>query len=441
MASLALHFGHLGRLGAFGLCAALLAACGDDTDPNPASTTTGSASTTGSTSSGMGAAGGTGGAGGAGGSGGEGGAIPPPELGEVLEELRADLDATLSKYAAFETGWPLALANGHLFVTADVSQTLVAGDHDAWAGTPMMEDSGFRWVVLQVPADDHYKFVSADYKADPWSRSFNYDEFGEISIVTPTAAHLDRFFEVGDTVLEPRTLRIWVPQGSASHVLYVHDGQNLFNPDGNWGGWRLQESVPPGMLLVGIDNTSARFEEYTHVQDDIGQLVGGQGDAYADYLQNTIRPMIASRYGGEPPAVGVMGSSLGGLISLHIADRAPGVYDFAASLSGTLGWGSIGLMNETLIERHADHGHQTTVLYVDSGGAGDCFDIDGDGIEDDDPSASDNYCENVQLQGVLLGVGYTEGVDLHSFWDPGAEHNEAAWAARVFRPLDIFAGL
>jgi hypothetical protein len=440
MASPTIHFAHRRTLGALGFCVVFLAACGDDTDPNPASATTGSPPTTGSTSSGMGGAGGTGGTGGAGG---EGGAVPPPDLEQILEELRADRDAALSKYADSESGWPVALAEGHLFVTADVSQTLVAGDHDAWAGTPMAEDSGFRWVVIQVPADDHYKFVSADYKADPWSRSFNYDEFGEISIVAPTAAHLDRFFGVGDTSLEPRTLQIWVPQGGATHVLYVHDGQNLFNPDAFFGGWRLQETVPPGMLLVGINNTGARFDEYTHVPDDIdvGQIVGGQGDAYADYLQNTIRPMIASRYGGEPPKVGVMGSSLGGLISLHIADRAPGVYDFAASLSGTLGWGSIGLMNETLIERHAAHGHQSTVLYVDSGGAGDCFDSDGDGIEDDDPNASDNYCENVQLQGVLLGVGYTEGVDLHSFWEPGALHNEAAWAARVPLPFGIFAGL
>ena len=138
-----------------------------------------------------------------------------------------------------------------------------------------------------------------------------------------------------------------------------------------------------------------------------------------------------------------MGSSLGGLISLHIADRYPGSYMFAASLSGTVGWGSIGaaVHNETIIERYASHGHQTTALYVDSGGNGNCLDSDQDGIEDDDPNATDNYCENAQLEATLEAVGYIPETDLWHWHEPGAPHNEEAWAARVWRPLQLFAAL
>jgi hypothetical protein len=331
---------------------------------------------------------------------------------------------------------------GHLFVSTSPELTKVAGDHDVWAGTAMNPDQGFSWIVLQVPPNEHYKLTDgATYAADPWSRAYTYDDFGEMSLVGPTDAHLDRWFGLGDAANEPRTVRIWVPTEAPTHVLYVHDGQNLFDPDAFWGGWHLQDSVPPAMLLVGVDNTAARMDEYTHIEDVIsGQTMGGAADAYADYLEDVVRPLVATRY-GEPARVGTMGSSLGGLVSLHVADRYPGEYDFAASLSGTLGWGSIGANNETMIERYAAHGHQGTSLYVDSGGFGDCFDGDGDGIEDDDPNAGDNYCENVQFANVLRGAGYADNVDLFYHWEPNAEHNEAEWAARVFRPLDLFADL
>src|SRR5262249_43338446 len=129
----------------------------------------------------------------------------------------------------------------------------------------------------------------------------------------------------------------------------------------------------------------------------------------------------------------------------------PGQYAFAASLSGTMGWGSIGagVHNQTMIERYKAHGHQGTVLYLDSGGNGTCFDSDGDGIKDDDPNATDNYCENLQMRDTLLSIQYHDQPDpmmqykqdLFYVWDKGAEHNEAAWAARVAVPLKVFDGL
>jgi hypothetical protein len=275
-----------------------------------------------------------------------------------------------------------------------------------------------------------------------------------MSLVEPPEAHLDRYFRIGDEEMEPRTVRVWVPEGAIDRVLYVHDGQNLFDPEAFWGGWHLQEKALPGMLIVGIDNNSttmwARIDEYSHVEDQIddsGQWHGGKGDAYADFLQDTVRPFIQGRY-GEPGPIGVMGSSLGGLISFHIADRYPGEYAFAASLSGTMGWGSIGagVHNETMIERYAAHAQPTALLYFDSGGGPGpdpgCADADGDGIKDDDPDAKDNYCENQQMQEVLtMGGVYAEGTDFFYIHVQGAEHNEVAWAARVDGPLGIFAGL
>lgn len=403
--------------------------------------TGGGAATSTSSSSSSGSTGGAG----TGGQGGSGGA-PVATLESILAELRADTNKAIVAHAA-DTGWPVPVEGGYLFVSTDLSLTKTAGDHDNWAGTPMTVDTGFAWVVIAVPKGDHYKFTDGSkYAADPWSRSYDYDQYGEISLVEPSAAHLDRYFAVGDASLGPRTIRAWVPAEPITHELYVHDGQNLFDPEAIWGGWHLQDTAPSGMLIVGIDNTPARMDEYTHVKDDIdgsGNLIGGLGDKYADFLQNTVRPLVQKRY-GEPGPVGVMGSSLGGLISLEIAYRYPSDYAFAASLSGTMGWGSIGasIHNPTMIERYQAKGHQAPILYVDSGGSGNgCADSDNDGIDDDDPNAADNYCENLQMRETLKGVGYVEGTDLHYWWESGAEHNEAAWAVRVFRPLSIFAGL
>jgi hypothetical protein len=378
-----------------------------------------------------------------GGGGGQGGA----DLDTILEALRADRDAALLSYSASD-GWPIKLPEGYLFVSADPAQTLVAGDHDNWSGTPLTADKGFQWAVVPGAAPGGgYKFKSgADFVADPWARSYIVDGFGELSLIQPAVAHIDRYYSVGDAIMAPRPLRVWVPEGSIDRVLYAHDGQNLFYDGGIFGSWHLEQSAPPGVLIVGIDNTEARLDEYTHVTDDIegmGQLVGGEGDAYADFLDKTVRPLIQAHY-GEPGPLGVMGSSLGGLISLHIADRYPQTYAFTASLSGTLGWGSLDpkIHNPTIIERYAMAGHRSTVIYLDSGGGGvTCADSDGDGINDDDGEADDNYCETLQMRDTLLGLGYQADKDLFYYFDMGAPHNEAAWAARVDMPLGIFAGL
>jgi S-formylglutathione hydrolase FrmB len=139
-----------------------------------------------------------------------------------------------------------------------------------------------------------------------------------------------------------------------------------------------------------------------------------------------------------------MGSSLGGLISLHIADTYPDRYDFVASLSGTLGWGRFGQENPVMEEIYVAAGHRDFAIYVDSGGddGGDgCDDADGDGFVEDDPNDGDNYCANRAFADAMAGNGYTWEQDLWHWHDAGAEHNEAAWAGRVDMPLSIFLSL
>jgi predicted alpha/beta superfamily hydrolase len=424
------------------LAVALVAGCsgGDELSGGHASDGSGGASTT--TASANGGSTPSGDAGGAGGAG--GGGSKTPELYALLAELRADVQGTLLAESK-KKGWPAPVEGGLLFVSADPSLTELAGDHDMFAGTPMHQDHGFAWLVIDPPSGEHYKFTDGTtFTSDPWSRAYTYDSYGEMSLAKVSGAHLERHFGVGDATLEARTVRASIPAGAITHELYAHDGQNLFDPGAAYGGWHLQDTAPDGMLIVGIDNSPARMDEYTHVEDDIdGQTLGGQAEAYAEFLEHTVRPLIRAHY-GEPGPVGTLGSSLGGLVSLVIADRYPGEFAFAGSMSGTMGWGSIGagVHNQTIFQRYAAHGHEAPILYVDSGGSGDtCADSDGDGVDDDDPNASDNYCENLQTKNVLLSIGYTEGTDLFYWYEPGATHDEASWAARVSRPLQVFAGL
>lgn len=357
---------------------------------------------------------------------------------------------------AWSGGFPVATDDGtFLFVveTSGGATWQLAGDFNGWSPAPMTPGEGFAWleVPLEEPAGQRYKFTRGDtWIADPWARSYAYDEFGEISFVRPPAAHprLDRWPGVRGQGLRPRDLVVRVPPGQGPWpVVYAHDGQNLFDPAALHGGWRLDaelEALDVDVLLVGVHNTADRLDEYAHTTDVLdGQTLGGEADAYAALIGEQIRPHVEASY-GSTGLDGVLGSSMGGLVSLYVAHAQPGAWDFAASLSGTLGWGRFGAENPTIGDLYAQAGVRDTVLYVDSGGGagGDgCVDVDGDGAVEDDPDDADNYCTTRAFADRMAALGYSWGDDLHHWHEPGATHDEAAWAARVHRPLERFVAL
>lgn len=377
---------------------------------------------------------------------------PPPPDDEALlrQAIAGDIDPQDAMATIAERGGlPVATAGGGFLFAClcGPGEWSLVGDHNGWVDAPMAMAGPLWWAEAEVAAPDGslYKFREAGadaYIADPLGRRYGFDANGRYSLVRASAPHLERWYGLADADIGPRDLQVYVPaDGAFTHVLYAHDGQNLFDPEALFGYWKLQETVPPQMLVVGVDNTPARMDEYTHVPDIIQvDEIGGQGLAYADFIDGVVRPRMEAAY-GPAQVVGTMGSSLGGLISLVIADRFPDRYDMAISMSGTVGWGSITLQNETILERYMAAGKRDFAIYVDSGGDGTCGDADMDGIDDDDPQASDNYCENAQLHALLTGLGYDEGVDLWYVHAPGQPHNEAAWAARVDVPLAAFAAL
>jgi len=388
---------------------------------------------------------------------------PPPEdpsLPKTAEAwARALIAQTVSTQSAFQA---IAYDSGFPVITDDQNvifmhwyeggQWSVAGDFNGWSPQPMRQ-VGDIWVA-EVPLAEvqrqgiGYKFVNgADYVADPWALYYGYDAFGQISYVTkPPPPYLMRWnMFTSPQGLKTRAIHAWVPQGSGPFaVLYAHDGQNLFDAQAMGGGWRLRENlaeIEADFIVVAIDNSEDRMSEYTHVNDTIdGFEVVAKGDAYAEFVEMTVRPFVESKF-STTKAAGLMGSSLGGLISLYIAHKYPNRYRAVLALSPTTAWGNFSQNTPTMQALYEAAGHRSTVLYLDSGGG------EGDGCKSDpgeaakDEALRDNYCFTRAFVDAMQTTGYTFGVDLFHWHEPGALHNEAAWAARVSRPLSLFMSL
>ena len=125
-------------------------------------------------------------------------------------------------------------------------------------------------------------------------------------------------------------------------VLYMHDGQNLFDATTSFSGeWQVDEALDAwtgrGFIVVGIDNGGERrFDEYspwTHPK-----YGGGQGDEYAAFMVNTLKPFIDKNYRTLKSRrnTGIIGSSMGGLISLYTAVEYQQTFGFAGVFSPAL---------------------------------------------------------------------------------------------------------
>jgi len=151
-----------------------------------------------------------------------------------------------------------------------------------------------------------------------------------------------------------RNVSVWLPPGyDASDerypVLYLHDGQNLFDAATAAFGveWQVDETATrlvkaeeiPAVIIVGIWNTSDRIDEYTLTKDRRLER-GGRGLDYIQFLSEELKPFIDRTYRTqtEPEFTLIGGSSLGGLISLHACIKKPDVFGACLAFSPSLGW-------------------------------------------------------------------------------------------------------
>lgn len=193
-------------------------------------------------------------------------------------------------------------------------------------------------------------------------------------------------------------------------VLYAHDGQNLFDPERAYLGqtWHAEETLNDlidrklirPIVVIAIDNTSNRINDYTPDRDP-GENSGGGADHYLDLITNELKPKV-EQYIRTNGVNGLLGSSLGGLVSLYASSRYP--FTHIAALSPSIWWNDrsiIGLLRAP--ER----------LYIDSGTVG-----------------------GERPQDILrLSQSVNMGSHLKVVISEGDNHSEKAWARRLPQAL------
>jgi predicted alpha/beta superfamily hydrolase len=206
-------------------------------------------------------------------------------------------------------------------------------------------------------------------------------------------------------------------------VLYLQDGQNLFDPDtsfipGNY--WRVGETadelivsgaIEP-LIIVGIYNTGEhRIDEYTPVEDK--RLGGGQADAYGQMLVEELKPFVDHHYRTLPGTenCGIGGSSLGGLVTLYLALKYTWVFGKLVAMSPSVWWRRRAILKTVAQIRRKPDLH----IWLDIGTNESARAL---------PDARD-------LNKALINKGWKAGEDLCYSEVEGGQHNELAWAQRV----------
>ncbi|MBL8627832.1 MAG: alpha/beta hydrolase [Myxococcales bacterium] len=331
------------------------------------------------------------------------------------------------------------------------------------SGAPLSWTSG---VALTAGADDTWTFTATGLAAPiefkpllddaTWARGPNYhlapgqalDLYPHFTATAGRVVTLIPSF-TSTALGNSRAIRAYLPAAYDENprarfpVLYMHDGQNLFDPATAFGGneWQVDEALDAAgeagrcatgatcgndgdcgggacltvrdTIVIGIDNTPGRIWELTPTADaSIGD--GGGGDAYLTMVATELKPTVDAmlRTSPGPADTAIMGSSLGGLISAYAGVTRPGVFGLIGAMSPSTWWD-----DRVIIARVAatPATPRPRRVYVDSGNAG---------------ASSDDVANTNQLAQTYLGLGYVEGTTFHHVVQAGATHSEVYWAQR-----------
>lgn len=242
--------------------------------------------------------------------------------------------------------------------------------------------------------------------------------------------------------VRPRDVRVWLPPGYADQperrhpVLYFHDGNNVLDAATSFKGieWGADETagrlVRSGTLrpfiLVAVDNTPDRMAEYTFARD--ARHGGGRGAEYGRFLVEELMPFVDSTYRTRrgPADTGLVGSSLGALVSLDLALERPDRFGLVGCLSPAAWWAE-----RASVKRAAAAPRGAGIrVWVDIGTA-----------EGTEKAGAREWLDDARaLRDALVSRGWREGADLHYEEVEGAVHDEGAWAARLDRVLLFLLG-
>ena len=217
-------------------------------------------------------------------------------------------------------------------------------------------------------------------------------------------------------------------------VLYMHDGNNLFYPSLSFGGvaWGVDNAIErlvsedkiEEVIVVGIHNTYSRSYEYTWtpMTCECHGTQGGGGEKYARFIVEELKSFIDNNFRtlSDRDNTAVMGSSMGGLISLYLGIHYPDVFSKLGLVSTSFWWG-MGAPFSDIENISSD-----LEIWIDMG--------------NNEGFYKGNNWSLIgarKMREKLLSKGYKEGINLGYHEDDNGYHNEDSWARRVHMPLEF----
>lgn len=216
------------------------------------------------------------------------------------------------------------------------------------------------------------------------------------------------------------------------NVVVMHDGQNLFDPRTSaFGAWMCQDTLDETIIggttdevmIVGAYNTPDRNNEYTYIYDP-SEGFGGKGDLYLDWIESTLLPLVPEKFRAtiERDSLGMVGSSLGGLISCYGGWTRSSVYGRVGCMSSSFWWDDNDY-NKNVLTTSKPPLSQRPIIYMDSG----------------DGSKGERDCTRYTKDAYdyeISDCGYTAEVDTFVYVQPGGTHDEASWRERFHIPME-----
>jgi predicted alpha/beta superfamily hydrolase len=213
-------------------------------------------------------------------------------------------------------------------------------------------------------------------------------------------------------------------------VLYMHDGQNLFDPALAFGGneWKVDETLDAAaadgsiaeIVVIGIENTAGRMYEYTPTTDP-QYPQGGGGDKYLTFVADELKPKIDAMLRTIPDRAhtGILGSSLGGLISAYAGVKRPNIFGIVGAMSPSTWWNGTTIIGDVMTMPSVARPDR---VYVDCG------------------DSSDDRADTDKLAQTYVTIGYQPTVNFLEVLDDLGKHNEISWAKRLPPALTFLFG-
>lgn len=310
---------------------------------------------------------------------------------------------------------------------------MTSGAEDTWTLETTTLGGEAEWKPL---LDDTTWSLGPNYKIKPGTTLDVYPHF------TTTKGKVENKWPSFASTVLGNTRNVWVYfpptylENSRARfpVVYMHDGQNLFDPAKAFGGneWKVDETIDAAAesgafreaIVVGPENAgSQRIYEYTPTSDS--SYGGGGGDKYLKMLVEELKPRVDAelRTLSSREHTVIVGSSLGGLISAYAGTTSTSTFGLLGAMSPSTWWDNKVILSKVSATKGASL--LPLRVYVDSGDSG---------------TSSDDMANTKLLADEYKGLGFVEGTTLKYVVQAGATHSEVYWAQRLPGALAFLLG-